>query len=49
VLVLNAGRTVIRFLPPLVITKEQIDKAVAVIDAVIGEEEHARSSSSATN
>ncbi|MBN1244953.1 acetylornithine/succinylornithine family transaminase [Candidatus Bathyarchaeota archaeon] len=39
VLVLDAGRNVLRFLPPLVIEKEQIDKAVAVLDAVIGEEE----------
>jgi acetylornithine/LysW-gamma-L-lysine aminotransferase len=39
VLVLDAGRNVLRFLPPLVITKEQIDKTVAVLDQVIGEEE----------
>jgi acetylornithine/LysW-gamma-L-lysine aminotransferase len=39
VLVLDAGRTVLRFLPPLVIEKEQIDKAVAVLDEVIGAEE----------
>jgi acetylornithine/LysW-gamma-L-lysine aminotransferase len=39
VLILEAGRNVLRFLPPLVIEKEQIDKAVAVLDAVIGEEE----------
>ena len=39
VLVLDAGRNVLRFLPPLVIKKEQIDKAVAVLDEVIGEEE----------
>jgi acetylornithine/LysW-gamma-L-lysine aminotransferase len=39
VLVLEAGRNVLRFLPPLVIEKEQIDKAVAVLDEVIGEEE----------
>jgi len=39
VLVLDAGRNVVRFLPPLVIEKEQIDKAVAVLDEVIGEEE----------
>ncbi|MBN1357859.1 acetylornithine/succinylornithine family transaminase [Candidatus Bathyarchaeota archaeon] len=38
-LVLDAGRNVVRFLPPLVIEKEQIDKAVAVLDKVIGEEE----------
>ncbi len=39
VLVLDAGRNVVRFLPPLVIEKEQIDKALAVLDEVIGEEE----------
>jgi acetylornithine/LysW-gamma-L-lysine aminotransferase len=42
VLILDAGRNVLRFLPPLVIEKEQIDKAVAVLDAVIGEEENER-------
>jgi acetylornithine/LysW-gamma-L-lysine aminotransferase len=42
VLILDAGRNVLRFLPPLVIEKEQIDKAVAVLDEVIGEEENAR-------
>ncbi len=39
VLILDAGRNVLRFLPPLVIEKEQIDKVVAVLDEVIGEEE----------
>jgi acetylornithine/LysW-gamma-L-lysine aminotransferase len=39
VLILDAGRNVLRFLPPLVIEKEHIDKAVAVLDEVIGEEE----------
>ncbi len=39
VLVLDAGRNVLRFLPPLVIEKEQIEKAVSVLDEVIGEEE----------
>jgi acetylornithine/LysW-gamma-L-lysine aminotransferase len=38
-LILEAGRNVLRFLPPLVIEKEQIDKAIGVLDAVIGEEE----------
>ena len=42
VLILDAGRNVVRFLPPLVIEKEQIDKAVAVLDEVIGEEENER-------
>ena len=46
VLILDAGRNVLRFLPPLVITKEQIDKAIAVLDAVLGEEENARATSS---
>lgn len=39
VLILDAGRNVLRFLPPLVIKKEHIDKAIAVLDKVIGEEE----------
>jgi acetylornithine/LysW-gamma-L-lysine aminotransferase len=42
VLILDAGRNVLRFLPPLVIQKEQIDKVLIVLDAVIGEEENAR-------
>jgi LysW-gamma-L-lysine/LysW-L-ornithine aminotransferase len=49
VLVLNAGRTTVRFLPPLVITKEQIDKTITVLDAILGEEENARASNPATN
>jgi acetylornithine/LysW-gamma-L-lysine aminotransferase len=35
VLLLDAGRNVIRFLPPLVIEKEQIDKVVNVLDEVM--------------
>ncbi len=42
VLVLDAGRNVLRFLPPLVISREQLDHVVEVLDAVIGEEERAR-------
>jgi acetylornithine/LysW-gamma-L-lysine aminotransferase len=38
VLVLDAGRNVLRFLPPLVIEKEQIDKVVTVLDEVLAEE-----------
>lgn len=49
VLILDAGRNVLRFLPPLVIEKEQIDKTVSVLDEVIGEEENERRSGSATN
>jgi acetylornithine/LysW-gamma-L-lysine aminotransferase len=42
VLVLNAGKTVVRFLPPLIIKKGQIDTAVTALDAVLGEEENER-------
>ncbi len=48
-LVLDAGKTVVRILPPLVITKEQIDKAVAILDEVLGEEENERASSTVPN
>ena len=46
VLVLDAGRTVIRLLPPLVINKPQIDRAVTAIDAALEEDENERASSS---
>ena len=49
VLVLDAGRTVVRLLPPLVIEKEQIDQAVLVLDEVLGEEENERASSTVPN
>ena len=49
VLVLDAGRTVVRLLPPLVIERAQIDKAIAVLDAVLGEEENERASSTVPN
>src|SRR3989304_2843803 len=42
VLILDAGKNVLRFLPPLVIEKEQIDKVLSVLDSVLGEEENAR-------
>jgi len=45
VLILDAGRNVLRFLPPLVIEKEQIDKTISVLDKVLEEEENARASS----
>lgn len=38
VLVLDAGRNVVRFLPPLVIQKEQIDKVVEILDVVLEKE-----------
>ncbi|HKZ87681.1 MAG TPA: aspartate aminotransferase family protein [Candidatus Bathyarchaeia archaeon] len=49
ILILDAGRNVLRFLPPLVISKEQIDKVVIVLDEVLGEEENARASSTPSN
>jgi len=42
VLLLDAGRTVVRMLPPLVIEKGQIDVVVSALDEVLGEEEAAR-------
>ena len=38
VLILDAGRNVLRFLPPLVIEKEQIDKVMAILDTILEEE-----------
>ena len=38
VLVLDAGRNVVRFLPPLVIEKEQIDRVIEVLDEVMEKE-----------
>jgi acetylornithine/LysW-gamma-L-lysine aminotransferase len=45
VLILDAGRTVVRLLPPLVITKQQIDRAVTALDQALGEEESERANS----
>lgn len=42
VLILDAGRNVLRFLPPLVIEKEHIDSVIAVLDPILDEEEHER-------
>jgi LysW-gamma-L-lysine/LysW-L-ornithine aminotransferase len=49
VLVLDAGRTVVRLLPPLVINKKQIDRAIKVLDEVLGDEESERASSTVPN
>jgi len=38
VIILDAGRNILRFLPPLVITEGQLDKAATVVDEVVGEE-----------
>ncbi|HUT17001.1 MAG TPA: aspartate aminotransferase family protein [Acidobacteriota bacterium] len=49
VLILDAGKNILRFLPPLVIEKEQIDKAITVLDEVLGEEENERLRSATSN
>ncbi len=49
VLVLDAGRTVVRLLPPLVISKDQIDRAVMVLDEVLGDVDNERAGSSAVS
>ena len=38
VILLDAGRNILRFLPPLVISKKQIDQVVYILNEVIGEE-----------
>ncbi|MGB9853253.1 MAG: aspartate aminotransferase family protein [Candidatus Bathyarchaeales archaeon] len=46
VIILDAGKNVLRFLPPLVIEKVQIDKVISILDMVLEEEEHERLRSS---
>jgi acetylornithine/LysW-gamma-L-lysine aminotransferase len=46
VLILDAGRNVLRFLPPLVIEKEHIDHVISILDTILKEEEHERLSGS---
>ena len=36
-LVLTAGESVVRFVPPLIVTKEEIDRALAVVDEALSE------------
>ena len=42
VLVIDAGRNILRFLPPLVITKEQIEQATGILESVVQDEEERR-------
>ena len=49
VLVIEAGRTVVRILPPLVISKDQIDNVVKVLDESLGDEENGRASRTVSN
>jgi len=45
VLILDAGRNVPRFLPPLCIDTDQIEHVIGTLDSVLGREEPARLSS----
>jgi acetylornithine/LysW-gamma-L-lysine aminotransferase len=38
-IILDAGRNVLRFLPPLVISEEQLDKVAAIVETVVAEED----------
>ena len=49
VLVVDAGRTVIRILPPLIISKQQIDRAITALNEALGEVENERASSTVPN
>lgn len=42
VIILDAGRNVLRFLPPLVIEREQIEEVTRVLDKLLADEEHAK-------
>jgi len=42
VLILDAGRNVLRFLPPLVIEKKHIDRVISTLDTILKEEENER-------
>ncbi|NIW13881.1 MAG: aspartate aminotransferase family protein, partial [Candidatus Thorarchaeota archaeon] len=42
ILFLDAGRNVVRLLPPLVISDEQVITVASVLDGLLGEEEAAR-------
>jgi 4-aminobutyrate aminotransferase-like enzyme len=48
VLMLDAGRNVLRFLPPLCIQTSQVERAVAILNEVLEKEELARLPNSTT-
>jgi acetylornithine/LysW-gamma-L-lysine aminotransferase len=49
VIALDAGRNIVRFLPPLVISREQLDTVANSLDKVLTEEEDERLRGSATD
>jgi acetylornithine/LysW-gamma-L-lysine aminotransferase len=36
-LVLSAGRNILRFLPPLIVSKKEIDQAINILDSILGD------------
>ena len=36
-LLLSCGQSTIRFMPPLMVTKEHVDEAIVILDASLGE------------
>jgi 4-aminobutyrate aminotransferase len=40
-LLLSCGQSTIRFMPPLMITKEHVDEAITIVDASLGETQNA--------
>ena len=48
ILLIDAGRTVVRLLPPLVITKPQIDQVINTLDIVLEQETNERTNPSST-
>jgi 4-aminobutyrate aminotransferase len=40
-LLLSCGVSTIRFMPPLLVTKENVDEAIAILDASLGETQNA--------
>ncbi|MBI2126065.1 MAG: aspartate aminotransferase family protein [Thaumarchaeota archaeon] len=46
VIMLYSGRNVLRFLPPLVITREQVSRASDILDALIADEEKTKTTAS---
>ena len=49
ILTIDAGRTVVRMLPPLIITRPQIDLIITALDKALGDEENERGSSTISN
>jgi 4-aminobutyrate aminotransferase len=40
-LLLSCGVSTIRFMPPLLVTRENVDEAIAILDASLGETQNA--------